>query len=406
MKRENRASDRHDKMLLTILSDALAGAALSTSQLSGEDWDALLHKANRHCVLPLLYDTLAEQPLSEAQRTRVEQASRQAVLQNYRLSFYTHSIVAMLTEQGITAVVLKGVAAAGVYPTPELRKSGDIDILLPYPDQLPLARDILIDAGATVLESQHANHHLAMRYEAGIELELHTMLAEPFGNGRINRYLDDCIRHIPEHIVSRNILGYDFPTLSDGYQAYQLLLHMLQHFLHAGFGLKLLCDWYYFWKRPVPEAEMQLYLKLTEESGLSGFSRMITSLCVSYLGLDSGCCLCAHMDGLMDKNEAAGFLADIMEAEDFGNSSQDRVVVPLGTRLWDYIREFHHIMRLSFPRAGKIFLFWPVLWCITLFRFLHNNRTIRGVTARKVIKKARERGGRIERLALFSQEKR
>ena len=403
---EARELEPLDKTLLEMLRRALTGEGPAHWELTAEMWDALLQKAERHAVLPLLYDILMEQPLSERQREFVAQRSRKTVLQSYRLSFRTHQFVTMLEEQGITAVVLKGVAAAGVYPTPELRKSGDIDLLLPYPQQLPLARDVLLKAGATVSDSQHANHHLAMSYADGITLELHTMLAEPFDDAGINSYLDDCLLRIPAHIERQNILGYEFPALSDGYQAYQLLLHMLQHFLHAGFGLKLLCDWVYFWSRSVAEEEIELYWKLAEESGTMGFSKLVTSICVSYLGLDRACGLCRHMDQFMDEAEVSEFLGDIMEAEDFGKSGQERIVALRGTRLWDYIREFHHVMHMNFPRAGKVFLFWPVLWCITLVRFLRNNRRIRGVTAKEVLKKAGERSGRMARLELFKQEKR
>lgn len=398
--------DGLDRTLLEILRSALTGAGPATRrELTAEEWETLLRKADHHAVLSLLYDTLMEQPQSQNQLEFVSRTSRRIVLQSYRLSCCTHQVIELLKEQGIAAVVLKGVSAAGPYPTPELRKSGDIDILLPHEEQLLLARDVLLKNGFTVAELQHANHHLVMYYEAGMELELHTMLAEPFDNAKINNYLSDCLLHIPDHIEQRNVLGYEFPVLSDGYQAYQLLLHMLQHFLRAGFGLKLLCDWFFFWNRPVAEEEIRLYLKLVEESGLSGFSRMITSVCVSYLGLDRSCGLCSHMRRLMDETEVRGFVGDILEAEEFGGSGKDRMVTLRGTQLWDYIREFHHMMRLNFPKAGKVFLFWPVLWCITLFRFLDNNRRIRGVTAAEIFKKTGERSSRMAQLKLFKAQR-
>lgn len=40
-------------------------------------------------------------------------------------------------------------------------------------------------------------------------------------------------------IYEIEIMGYPIPVVSDAYYAYHLLLHMLQHFLRAGFGLKL-----------------------------------------------------------------------------------------------------------------------------------------------------------------------
>ena len=394
--------DDTDSALLALLKGALTEKTPELPrEFTVEEWDTILQRADRHAVLSVMYDTLMKQPLAPRQLERVEKRSRKVVLQNYRLAFLTHQVTELLRKNGITAVVLKGVTAAANFPTPELRKSGDIDILLPHEQQLLQARDVLTEAGFAVSETQLAHHHLVMDYKDGIELELHTMLAEPFDNAKINNYLEGCLQYIPDRVQMRNVMGYEYPSLSDGYQAYELLLHMLQHFLRAGFGLKLLCDWFFFWDRQVAEDEIALYLRLVEESGLAGFSMMITSLCVSCLGLDGDCGLCRHIGDLMDDAEALGFMKDILEAEEFGKSGKDRMVTMRGSHLWDYVREFHHMMNLNFPRAGKIFLLWPVLWCVTLFRFLRNNRRIRGVTASEVIKKAGERSRRMEKLELF-----
>ena len=73
--------------------------------------------------------------------------------------------------------------------------------------------------------------------------------------------------------------------MEDAYHAYELLLHMLQHFLRAGFGVKLLCDWVVLWNRGLNEEERQQYLKMVNDSGIKGFSDMITICCIKYLGL-------------------------------------------------------------------------------------------------------------------------
>lgn len=392
-----------DETLLELLRCALTEEKpVPHWALSGDEWASLIRKADRHAVLSILYDPLMEQALPQKQREFAERTAIKYARQNYRLGYYTHLAVEKLKERGILSVVLKGVSAAAYYPTPELRKSGDIDLLIPHTDQLLSAGDVLSEYGFTVAEQQLANHHLALRHTSGFELELHSMLAEPFDNAKINKYLDTCLLRIPDHIEQRNVLGYDFPVLSDGYQAYELLLHMLQHFLRAGFGLKLLSDWVRFWNRPVADNEVQLYLQLVQESGLSGFSGMITSVCAYYLGLDKQCGLCEHTQPLMEETDAHSFLEDLLSAEEFGRSSRDRMVVLRNTSLPAYVREFHHMTALNFPRAVKVFLCWPVLWCITLLRFLRNNRRVRGgISTATILKKTKQRSERMAQLKLF-----
>ncbi len=372
--------------------------------MSDEEWRDVLDKANRHAVLPLMYEILIEQQMPKMRKDYMVLMVRKTVRQSYRLLYRSHILIERLREHNVSAAVLKGVATAGVYPVPELRKSGDIDFLLTDETQLEQAKEAAQECGYTVTEEQVALHHLVMINEEGIELELHTMLAEPFDNSKINHYLKSCLAEIPEHIVQKEVMGYEFPVLSDGYHAYELLLHMLQHFLRSGFGLKLLCDWVYFWNRPVDDEELSLYLRLTKESGLSGFSDMITSVCVYFLILDPECGLCRRTERIK-KEIAFGFLKDILEAEEFGKSGTDRMVTLRGTHLVDYIREFHHQMHLNYPKAGMVFLFWPALWCSTLYRFHRNNRTIRKLNGAEILKKAGERSRRMESLKLFEKEK-
>ena len=58
-------------------------------------------------------------------------------------------------------------------------------------------------------------------------------------------------------------------------------------------------------------------------------------------------------------------------------------------------------MKLHFPRASKVFVCWPVLWAVTLFRFLKNNHEVRNTTAIEVFKSSRERSLYTKELELF-----
>ncbi|MDD6789507.1 MAG: hypothetical protein PUE04_05335, partial [Lachnospira sp.] len=75
-----------------------------------------------------------------------------------------------------------------------------------------------------------------------------------------------------------------------------------------------------------------------------------------------------------------------------------------GTGMWDYIREFHHRMKLNFPGASAYPVLYPVLWMRTLVRFLYNNRKVRGITARAALRRAGERSRFMKQLHLFETE--
>ena len=61
---------------------------------------------------------------------RVQERSTQTVWQSYRLLFMSRYVTGLLKDAGIDTILLKGSGVAGLYPVPELRKSGDVDLLV------------------------------------------------------------------------------------------------------------------------------------------------------------------------------------------------------------------------------------------------------------------------------------
>lgn len=395
-----------EQCLLTLIRSALNGhhgAAFPTPP----DWETVVSSAKKHAVLPLLYDVLADRDdLPEGLKNAAVSESRKTVLQSYRLLLLSRTVVELLEEIRLPALVLKGVSVSGLYPVPELRKSGDVDILLLAPERVGDACRRLEEAGFSVLPGQHSAHHVGMRSPDHIEVELHTMLAEPFEEKRLNRYIGGIAARCAGSVRTEEVMGVRLPVLGDAYQAYSLLLHMLHHFLRSGFGLKLLCDWTVFWNHTYSKESEALYVKLIKESGIKGFSDIVTGTCVCFLGLkyenvrfmleDGG-------DGRQRMEDAGTFLREVLDAGEFGGSGKERMVALRGTGPLDYLRAFHHQTRLNFPAASRVFLLLPVLWTVTLLRFLRNNRRLRGVSARSVLKSARTRGRLIKKLKLFEQ---
>lgn len=384
-----------EKELLELLRTSLLGKETESPELTGE----ILDLADRHSVTPLLYPIVE----GKEQWERVRRSALVCCKSNFRLLFLSKYLTQTLREKNIAVVLLKGMGTAAFYPVPEYRKSGDVDLLLLHPEQLDNSRRILEEAGLTVKANQTALHHLVLETSEGIEVELHTMLAEPFDNEEINRYLEKLLPACEQEWQMAEIMGVELPVLKDGFHAYELLLHMLQHFLRSGFGLKLLCDWVVFWNHGVPASEREKYGRLVEESGLGGFSDRITEVCVEYLGLMQENAPVISQNRKAASTANLAFMKEILVAEEFGKSGKDRMVALRGSGIRALVIEFHHQMHLNYPVAGRLFLLWPGLWLMTLLRFLHNNRKIRKTSAGAIFRKARERGELIEDLDLWKK---
>jgi len=136
-------------------------------------------------------------------------------------------------------------------------------------------------------------------------------------------------------------------------------------------------------------------LSLIDRLEIKGFSDVVTMSCVRFLGLEETKISWMHCN---ENSPVVEFMREVLDAEEFGNSNHNRMVVMRGTGLFDYVREFHHQMRLNFPKAGRCIFFWPVLWCITLIRFIRNNRRIRQVSTANVLKEAARRSRLMEKI--------
>ncbi len=393
--------NREQLELCRLLSLALHNKALE--RLSPDvDYARVIAVAESHKVMALLHPVLEHAGLQESIWKIVDRKGEQTVRQSYRLLMLSRYVIGLLKENGIDAILLKGCGTAAWYPVPELRKSGDIDLLFKSEDETRKALQILAQQGFVTTEDQPANHHIVCESRDSVSLELHMSLAEPFDSEKTNRFLADCQKEYFAHRRVVDCMGVAFELTSDGYHAFYLLLHMLQHYVRAGFGVKLLCDWVVFLESPLSEEEKKIFLRLTQESGTFGFAVMMTRVCVKYLGLREKqveFLMQAEPKDVCDLTEE--LMAEIFEAEEFGHSSKDRMVVLRGTGLMDYAREFHHQMKLNYPKAGKIMVLYPVLWIMTLCGFLYRNRTLRKVSGRQILKKAKKRSQLTEQMRLF-----
>ncbi len=362
--------------------------------------------AKQNSVVSLIYDSVetADPRISQ----EIDRITRSMVLQSYHLLFETVKICDFLTDAGIKTVVLKGAAVSSFYPVPEYRKSGDIDLLVGGEDELRRAAAVMKKNGYAVAKEQHALHHIVFDSPFGIEVEIHKMLAEPFDNRRINEYMDRRLKYAMKGSVKRDVCGFPLRMLGDDFQAFELLLHMLQHFLFSGFGLKLLCDWVVYWNGRIGSSEdpvTEKYLHLVREARISGFSDMITSVCYYFLGLSDPAYrnLTRYRQGdPITVSEAAAFLREVFDGGDFGHAGKERMLILRDSSFISYVIAFQHQMYLNFPKAGKVPPLWPALWTVTLLRFFYNNKKVRGgESAVSIIKNAGKRSRIMSKLSLW-----
>jgi hypothetical protein len=365
------------------------------------DWNSLFTISTRHALNSIIYPVLGSiDSVPPKVREAVRRSATRTALQNYRLLVLTSQLVGHYRDNGFDVLVIKGIGTASYYPQMEMRKSGDVDLLVPSDTSLGRLINVGQQFGLQVAKTQHANHHVVFHTDDGIDVEVHLLPAESFANKKINQGMMEVLPTYYDNVLERDVLGLKLPIPDKPHHAYQLLIHMLQHFMYAGFGLKLLCDWRVFLEQDWTQEEWQELEGLVGKCGLERFAGLITCACTGYLGLDGD-----RLPGWLRQDIPCEiFLEDILEAEEFGYSSRARMVMMEDSSLAAYAKEFQHQMHLNFPRLGRVWILWPGLWAFTLGRFLRNNRRVRKTSTAKILKKARERSRLMEMIDIFGGE--
>lgn len=366
------------------------------------EWEQVLDLADHHEVLALLENILESDKLSEEQQLTIQFKTAKTVHTGIQLQVLSQRLTTILDQEGIQAITLKGCAVARFYPVPEFRKTTDIDLFVANEEDARRAVQILSKNGFKPSGKWHANHHFVLVSEKKEVVELHTAWADAFKDKRLNRYLEKLQKESNQHCQLVEWQGLKFYAYETECQGFYLMIHMLQHFVGSGFGLRNLCDWVVLWENCEDVNARKTFWKMVCESGTIEFTKAITSICIKYLGLDQKKSPVPEKCHI-DQQLVDALLRDILDAGEFGYSESERMVGMDGNSLMAYVREFHHQMHINFPNTGKIIFFWPVLWIATLIRFLKNNRKLNRAPISEIMKKAGKRGQLVSHLT--SQKK-
>ncbi len=164
-------------------------------QLSDSDWWNLIKLAQNHNVLSIIAENqVFIDNCNHTQKEYVFDEANKVIMRNYRLLWLASKYQKILNDAGIESVLIKGFATAIYYDVPEIRKSGDIDILIIDKNKIDKAIYVLLSKGLKYVDKQHSSHHIELVNDRGITVELHQTLAEHFDNKRIDNQLQDIVK--------------------------------------------------------------------------------------------------------------------------------------------------------------------------------------------------------------------
>lgn len=367
---------------------------------------SLIRYGNMNNILSLLYEGLYALgiPLPEEEKRFLAGRVKVSYRKSYAMLSFAERVCALLEREQIPYVLLKGVFVSTLYPSFEQRSSGDVDVYVPVAKDFQRAYELFQKEGF-VAQKDFAFHHISMTYTdvmGAYCLELHGKVMDDTSNEKFNRRVNKMFGKVSTTSFAFPETGFVCKTLSPTENAVYLLLHMLQHFISSGFGLKLLCDWTLFLEQYTKEIDKEQFFAKLSHLGLTGFCSMITKMCERFLALETGCASDFIYEPI-EEEKLQEFLAEILNAGECGAADQNRMALVLGDGLLGAFRELHRHMKRRFHRLSKIWLLWPVLWLITGVCFVWNNHFVRKVDTRAVLDTAQERKKLADTMHLFKK---
>ena len=225
-----------EKNLLKIIKAAVNNENMS--EISDEiSWNILIDIAVNHKVDGLVCYWMEKfgYNISDDILNYLNNRYKMYIARDAIQDFALEELLTAFENEGIRNVPLKGSVLKYFYPSPELRTSGDIDILIEEKDQY-IVNKIMSELGYNTNHAFDAyDVHSVYSKAPDIHIEIHRMLVS---HG--NRAYDFCAE-VWNYVTLREGYKYTY-NLSKEYLYVYIVAHLCKHLKNGGAGIRLILD--------------------------------------------------------------------------------------------------------------------------------------------------------------------
>lgn len=185
-------------------------------------------------------------------------------------------------RNGFSPILLKGQGIATLYPKPEWRMPGDIDLWLT--DGRKKVTEFVKKENP---EAEVLYLHIKTFPEDGIELEIHTvpsMMYNPFADRKLRKWMnvwkDMAVRkELPGGV------GAVYVPCDEMNRVY-MLVHKYRHVFSEGIGLRQMTDYMMLLRKGFTEEERLKTVRIMKELNLTAFCRAVMFVLTECLGME------------------------------------------------------------------------------------------------------------------------
>lgn len=257
------------KTTIDILRYVLTGKAEKITQ--DIDFNELYTFSKSHGVENMIYVGLRDMNIGvpEDIMAKFKQAYEIQIMVEATQALELEAIGRAFEEAGIDYIPLKGSVIKYLYPMPDYRKSGDIDILVREKDQKK-ADKIMKANGYIVDEQDEYELHKGYRKPPFILVEIHDRLVEK------NNRAYDALSKVWEYAELKK--GTDHHYIIDDEFLYAFTVaHLCKHIKNGGAGIKFILDIYILQRNKKQSQKEKLY-SIIKSANLSEFDLIVNEI--------------------------------------------------------------------------------------------------------------------------------
>ena len=250
------------------------------------DWETLYTFAEKQSILGVLYQGVEKMPETQLPPDKVlmnwYMQTKRIKKANVRLNEAVIQVTGQFEKDGFPNCVLKGQGNALMYPKPELRCPGDIDIW-PLGKREVLFKYVRKDFPNTEM----LYHHLEYPVVKDVMTEVHffpIFLNNPWYNRRFQKWVAAVAKEQCKNRVTLPQGQFSKPT--DSFNIIYQLAHIRHHFFDEGVGLRQMMDYYYLLKSEEVSAKREELCVLLQKMGLYDFAGAVMYAMKEVFGLE------------------------------------------------------------------------------------------------------------------------
>lgn len=235
-------SSKTYSLILYLVCCTMNGKKADPAMLSGLDADDLMEQAEAHSLAAVIAEALGSalndrSLFSEAQARDWEEKRNQTIRTNMLFNAERQNVLALLENNKVWHMPLKGYIISNYYPNPLLRRCSDVDVLFD-PEKAELVRDLMNTNGYKT-EDFNGNDEDIYFKQPVYNFEMHRALVD---NKQEVWY--DYYKNVKQDRLER-VEGkeYEYRFNDNDFYVY-FVVHAVKHIRYSGTGLRTLVDLY------------------------------------------------------------------------------------------------------------------------------------------------------------------